>query len=583
MLGRGSRFDFNLLTDGLDMTHLGFHILPALLCLTASAVCGAAAPAPAPANDRVERLLDRIVENEQAFLARMQQYSPVLETYIQEVVEDRQSSEPFVRDHYMIGKLDIAGDLEHNGFFASAGFRKSDTTVFYAAGFAQMVIPDAYEFDRRTYHFEYARREFIGDVRALVFDVEPRDRSATGKFIGRVWVDDQDYNIIRFNGTYTMSKAASLFFHFDSWRVNVAPGEWVPAYVYIEDGGKAVAKKGPEMRFRAQTRLWGYMPVHKNKLEELTDILIEAESEVKDDDKSKHISPVERRRIWARQAADNVTRRLETSGLLAPVGEVDEVLNTVLNNLLVTNNINIDVYSRVLLTTPLETFSVGEAILVSRGLIDVLPDEASLAAVLAAELAHIILGHGTETMWAFSDRTMFDDTEVLREFDFTRRPDQIEAANEKALEMLRKSPYADKLSQAGLFLKALAARAASLPHLTRPNLGNALIEGGRLVRLAALADEAPELDAGKLDQIAALPLGSRVRLDPWSSRLTLIKAKPVALRTAEDKLPFEVTPFVIHLTRAQPAGEPKQGSALGAPNARERPVRAAAGAADEGR
>ena len=533
------------------MTHLRYHILPALLCLSAAAIL--AAPTPALANDRIESLLNRIVENEQAFLARLQEYSPVLETYIQEIVEDRKSREPFVRDHYMIGKLDIGGDVEHEDFFASAGFRKSDTTVFYAAGFAQMVIPDAYEFDRRTYNFDYVRREFVGDIRTLVFDVTPRDRSASGKFIGRIWVEDRDYNIVRFNGTYTMSKASSLFFHFDSWRVNVTPGVWVPAYVYIEDGGKAVSKKGAKMRFRAQTRVWGYQPIHNNKLDELTAILIEAESEVKDDAESKHISPVEGRRIWARQAADNVIHRLEKSGLLAPVGELDEVLNTVLNNLLVTNNIRLDAYSRVLLTTPLETFSVGEAILVSRGLIDVLPDEASLAAVLAAELAHIVLGHGTETMWAFSDRTMFEDTEVLRELDFTRGPEQIEAANAKALEMLRKSPYADKLSQAGLFFKALAARAANLPQLTQPNLGNALIKEGRLARLTALAEQAPELDEDKLDQIAALPLGSRVRLDPWSSQLTLIKSKPVRLRTAEDKLAFEVTPFVIHLTRRDEA------------------------------
>ena len=540
------------------MTHPRFHILSASLCLSAVALSTAAAAA---ADNRVERLLDRIVENEQAFLTRMQQYSPVLETYIQEVVEERQSSEPFVRDHYMIGKLDIGGEVEHEGFFASAGFRKSDTTVFYAAGFAQMVIPDAYEFGRRAYDFEYVRREFTGDVRTLIFDVTPRDRSAEGKFIGRIWVEDRDYNIVRFNGTYTMSKASSLFFRFDSWRVNVAPGVWIPAYVYIEDGGKAFSKKGAKMRFRAQTRVWGYKPVHENKLEELTAILIEAESEIEDDEGSKHVSPVEGRRIWARQAADNVTYRLEKSGLLAPVGEIEEVLNTVLNNLLVTNNIHLDVYSRVLLTTPLETFLVGEAILVSRGLIDVLPDEASLAAVLATELAHIVLGHGTETMWAFSNRTMFEDTEVLKELDFRRGPEQVEAANEKALEMLRKSPYAEKLGQAGLFLKALAARAANLPQLTQPNLGNALITDGRLARLADLAEQAPELDDAKLDQIAALPLGSRVQLDPWSSQLTLIKAKPVALRTAQDKLPFEVTPFVIHLTRREESGNTRVGNA----------------------
>jgi Zn-dependent protease with chaperone function len=79
---------------------------------------------------------------------------------------------------------------------------------------------------------------------------------------------------------------------------------------------------------------------------------------------------------------------------VAPEGEVDKVLLTVVNNLIVTNNLDLPrpVRTRVMITSPLETFSVGNTIVVSRGLIDVLPDEASLAMVLSHELAHIVLG-----------------------------------------------------------------------------------------------------------------------------------------------------------------------------------------------
>ena len=52
--------------------------------------------------------------------------------------------------------------------------------------------------------------------------------------------------------------------------------------------------------------------------------------------------------------------------------------------------------------------------LISRGLLDVLPDEASLAMVLSDELAHIALGHRTETNFAFSDQTMLGDSELLK-------------------------------------------------------------------------------------------------------------------------------------------------------------------------
>lgn len=53
--------------------------------------------------------------------------------------------------------------------------------------------------------------------------------------------------------------------------------------------------------------------------------------------------------------------------------------------------------ARVILTSPLETFSVGSTIIVSRGLLDVFPDEASLAMVLSHELADIVLGHNLGT------------------------------------------------------------------------------------------------------------------------------------------------------------------------------------------
>ena len=505
-------------------------------------------PAPSPANNLVDQLIDRIVSNEQDFLERVSQYSPIIETYIQEVADGPGHGQPPVMDHYMIGKLGTSERVSHERLFVSAG-RKSDSTVFYPVGFAQMVIPDAYDFNRETYEFEYVRREFLGDVRALVFDMGPKDSAAAGKFRGRIWVEDREYNIVRFNGTYTMSKASSLFFHFDSWRVNTAPGIWMPAFVYVEDAG--LGPKKTKKRFKAQTRLWGYNSFRNTKLDELTEILIEAEDPVRDDSNPKHVSPVESQRSWTKQAEENVIHRLEKTGLLAPKGEVDDVLNTVVNNLLVTNEINLDVHCRVLLTSPLETFSVGQAIVISRGLLDVLPDEASLAGMLATELAHIVLGHGTETMYAFSDQTMIDDTDVLDELGFERSDEEVTAANEKAVQILSKSPYAKDLSSVGLFLKALGNHAAALPNLLHPNLGNGLFQEGHVPRLGELANAAPDLDESKIDQIAALPLGSRVKLNPWNNALSLIKTKPVALLTAKDKMPFHITPFVLHLIRVE--------------------------------
>ena len=150
-----------------------------------------------------------------------------------------------------------------------------------------------------------------------------------------------------------------------------------------------------QIAFKAQTRLWGY-DLKNGREDELTQIRVD--SNVRDESPTaQDAPPLQAERQWQQQAADNVLERLQRAGLAAPEGDVDKILLTVVNNLEITNNIELSppVRTRVLLTTPLETFSVGNTIVVSRGLIDVLPDESSLAMVLAHELAHIVLGHNT--------------------------------------------------------------------------------------------------------------------------------------------------------------------------------------------
>jgi hypothetical protein len=66
--------------------------------------------------------------------------------------------------------------------------------------------------------------------------------------------------------------------------------------------------------------------------------------------------------------------------------------------------------------------------------------------------------------------------------------------------------------------------------------------------MTALSTSAPALEKKRLDQIAALPIGSRVKLDPWSNQLTMMKADPVALMSPREKMPFEVTPFFPYLS-----------------------------------
>jgi hypothetical protein len=198
----------------------------------------------------------------------------------------------------------------------------------------------------------------------------------------------------------------------------------------------------------------------------------------------------------------------------------------------------------------MESFSVGHTIFVSRGMLDVLPDEASLAAVLSHELAHIALGHPTDTTFAYKDRSIVSDQKLLARMHFTRTLDEEKEADAKALELLQNSPYKDKLASVGLFLRQVDASRGALPHLIRSEMGNSLSTGGPGdLRLKPLTTSAPKLEPKQVTQISALPLGGRVRVDPFNNQIEINQAKPVQLLTAREKMPFEVTPVFPHLTR----------------------------------
>ena len=156
--------------------------------------------------------------------------------------------------------------------------------------------------------------------------------------------------------------------------------------------------------FKAQTRLWGYALGHSREEQEMSKVLVEGPMPVNDQaDIVNDYSPLQAERSWSHQAEDNVAAQLERLGLMARYGDVDKLLETVVNNLEVTNNLDIqpEVRCRVLMTSTLESFTMGHTIVLSRGLVDVLPDEASLAAILAHELGHVVLGHRMDTQFAF--------------------------------------------------------------------------------------------------------------------------------------------------------------------------------------
>ena len=539
-----------------------------ILVLVSSGIATAAAT-PADQPRTMDQVIDRVVVNENHLNQEIRKFSPLVETYIQNLKPDKDLGFTPAGDKYFLGRADFSkgvnlvsltdADTKGKKLFSGIGNFFSFAMQYLPDGFLQMIFIDTNGFDKQHYKFDYVRREFLGEVRCLVFDVSPQSKAGKGRFLGRIWVEDQDYHIVRFNGAYGGNGHASWYFHFDSWRTNAQPGLWLPSFVYSEekDLHYALTKK---LDFKAQTRLWGYAVGHASQEQELSKILVE--TPVQDDSKGANdLTPVQAQRSWDRQAEDNVADRLQRIGLMAPRGEVDKVLETVVNNLEVTNNLDIDpeVRCRILMTTTLESFTLGHTIVLSRGLIDVLPDEASLATIIAHELGHVVLGHRMDTTFAFFDQLLVDDKDTFRHFGFARTQEEETAASAKAAQLLANSPpaYKDHLANAALFLSALQARQKEIPNLIAAHLGDKVATIAEIKTAVAPVDA----DAKKNPQmIAALPIGGRVKLDVWFDRLELIKSKPVGTVAEREKMPFEVTPFMPYLTRYNTEAKPTNAS-----------------------
>lgn len=537
---------------------------------SASIVSASVAPAT------MDQVVDRVIEREHALMEMLKTRTPLVETYLQNLKFEPQLGPAPVQDHYFLGRMNLGETVDRRDYLSKdtsfeshllGGFTKLFKFEYKPMGFSWMIYVDREDFNRQTYDFKYVRREFLGDVRCIVFDVSHKKGNGNGRFRGRIWVEEQNYNIVRLNGLYEPRPRNAYFFHMDSWRLNLIPGYWVPAYIYSEEGDFSNGSKD-KITFKAQTRLWGYELKESARNSELTQVLVD--STVKDESQAaQDASPLQAQWRWQQQAGDNVIERLQNAGLVAPAGEVDKVLETVVNNLLTTNNIELPgpVHARVMLTLPLETFSAGNTIVVSRGLLEVLPDEASLAMVLSRELAHIILGHNLGSKYAFSDRMLFSDESTYLNLGFRHVPEEETEADEKAIELLKNSPYAQKLNTPGLFLREVSARGPALSALLTPHLGTGFTNRkGAIDRMVMLMNSAPALDPNKLDQIAALPLGGRVKLNAWDDHVELIKTMPMSITAARHKMPLEVTPFFPWLTRSAAVGNPTATANAANPN-----------------
>ncbi len=546
-------------------------------------------------------LIDQAVVQEKSITQILKDRKPMVETYIQTMRPDPVMREVPDADLHFLGRLQLDRTINVENYQqdkANAnsklnkkhGLIKDSMEVvsglaghahysFSQAGFAQMLLIDLNDFDRQHYNFFFVRQDFLGAVPTSVFDVVPALENSAGRFFGRVWIETAHGNIVRINGEYAgAQKTYHEYPHFDSWRTNVQPGVWLPTSTYIEDIDPK--SKTTTLSFKASNQVWGYALKLPSEIENTS---IEVENATDLSSSAQDQGPLAAQRALSRQAEDNVLDRLFQAGLLDAPSEFDKTLATLANNILAYNQaaVAFPIRVRTLLTEPLESFAVGNTIVLSKGLIDtsaILSADGdqqlgNLNALLAFQLAHILSGHRLDTQYAFNARLMFPDNMTFRRIPMHHTDaDNAEAAI-KALELLHPKELAASQQCLGIYLQQLQARIQHLPTLTQPLIGDGLVKSDTdpTFWLAPLMARSGKLAVQDLNQQAAVPLSSFLTFDPWTDQLLALHATLQPILNASDKMPFEVMPVYLKLAYFH-GSAPAAGTAFNPATAVQQPM-----------
>ncbi len=539
-------------------------------------------------------LVDKAVAREAEVIKVIQDRSPLVETYIQNMKPDAALLQIPESDEHFLGRVDfkkvLNGDVYQTedvhkntgkmGFFKNSlsyvtSLNRQLHLQFNETGFIQMILIDAHGFDRTEYKFSFVRNDFLGSVPTMVFDVEPAKGSKRGRFFGRVWIERRNGNVVRFNGSFAgTQKDYKEYYHFDSWRTNVQENLWLPTTFYVEESDTKSAEH--TVKFKAVNHIWGYALKVPVADAENVDVQVQGATDVSAD--AQDISPLGAQRAWVQQAEDNVVNRLFQAGLIDAPSEFDKTLEQIANNVLAYNNIQTarPIRVRTLLTEPLESLAIGNTIVVSKSLIDTtaVPGNNNeqvnnLYALLAFQVAHIIQGHRLDTKYAFNDRLLFPDTSAFTRIPMHHTDKDNEEAAKKTIELLQPKELNDAATQFGLYLAQLQDRSKALTALNEPMLGDSLIKDTktRTFWLQALIGKGAKLDMQNLKQNAAMPLSSFLRFDPWTDQVQQMHTAFEPLLSSRDKMPFEVTPVYLKLTYYKAPGTAAEQAAAAAATA----------------
>jgi len=117
------------------------------------------------------------------------------------------------------------------------------------------------------YNIRYAGKEKIDELNLYIFDVTPKvmpnpKKTKERLFSGRIWVDDQDLQIVKTKGKGVPETKINKFPTVETYREHVDGRYWFPTYSYADE--ELIFDSGDALHIRMQIRFTEFSPGRGN-------------------------------------------------------------------------------------------------------------------------------------------------------------------------------------------------------------------------------------------------------------------------------------------------------------------------------
>ena len=125
------------------------------------------------------------------------------------------------------------------------------------------------------YDFRYVGKEKIDELSLYVFDVSPKvipdpKKSKERFFSGRIWVDDQDLQIVKTKGKGVPETKKNKFPTVETYREQIDGRYWFPTYSYADE--ELIFDSGDTLHIRMKVRYTDFAPARATlKITEIDD------------------------------------------------------------------------------------------------------------------------------------------------------------------------------------------------------------------------------------------------------------------------------------------------------------------------